>query len=186
MDEDSDLGCSFMIEDSFTIEQIRKDDRRQRQFLEIPEEEKQSSFYAPIQLLPGSDELEIEDVSLWIQFHLTADDVNHLQSLGLKGKLRVIGWGALGNAPYRARTLIVAMHQLREAVDLPQPDNCEVIYYQVGDEWRRFPAGAPVLKKRFRLSIDQANEQLTNLWAEAYFGSSAGGGGGAFNWEGTG
>ncbi len=58
-------------ENSFTIEVMRKDDPRLRQFLEIPEEEKQSSFYAPIQLLPGSDELEIEDVGVWSQCHLT-------------------------------------------------------------------------------------------------------------------
>ncbi len=98
----------------------------------------------------------------------------------------VTGRGTSGHAPYRARTLIVARHQLKEAVDLPQPDNCEVIYYQVGDEWRRFPAAVPVLRKRFRLSIDRANAQLTNIWAEVYFGSDAGGGGGAFNWEGAG
>jgi hypothetical protein len=181
MAEDSNSGCSF------TIEEMRGDDPRLRQFLEIPKEAKQSSFHATIQLLPGPDELEIENVTLWNQFSLTADDLNHLQSLGLKGKLRVTGWGTSGHAPYRARTLIVARHQLKEAaVDLPQPDNCELIYYQVGDEWRRFPVEGPVLKKRFRLTIDRANEQLTNIWAELYFGSDQGGGGGAFNWQGRG
>jgi hypothetical protein len=44
----------------------------------------------------------------------------------------------------------------------------------------------PVWKKRLRLSIDGANEQLTNIWVEVYFGSDDGGGGGAFNWEGAG
>jgi hypothetical protein len=180
MAEDSNTECSF------TIEEMRRDDPRLWQFLEIPEEAKQSSFHATIQLLPGSEELEIEDVMLWDQFHLTADDFNHLHSLALKGRLRVTGWGTSGHAPYRARTLIVARHQFREAVDLPQPDDCEVIYYQVGDEWRRFPSEVPVLKRRFRLSIDPANEQLTNIWAELYFGSDQGGGGGAFNWEGAG
>jgi hypothetical protein len=76
----------------------------------------------------------------------------------------------------------VARHQIREAIDLAQPDGCDVIYYQVGDEWRRFPADAPVLKKRFRLSIDPANENRTNIWEEAYFGSKAGSGG-SFTWE---
>jgi hypothetical protein len=180
MTEDSDTGCSF------TVEEMRRDDPRLRQFLEIPEEAKQSSFLATIQLLPGSEELEIENVMLWDQFHLTADDFNHLQSLALKGKLRVTGWGTSGYAPYRARALIVAQHQIKEEVDLSQPDECEVIYYQVGDEWRKFPTDAPTLKKRFRLSIDRANKNLTNMWAEAYFGSRAGGGGGAFNWEGAG
>jgi hypothetical protein len=170
------------IENSFTIEEFRKGDPRLKEFLEISEEENQPSCYAPIQLHPGADELEIEDVGLWIQFHLTTDDFNHLQSLGLKGKLRAIGYGASGNPPYRARTLIVAQRQIKESVDLPQPDNCEVIYYQVEDEWRKFPADAPTLKKRFRLSVDSANKNRTNMWAEAYFGSNAGGGGGAFTW----
>jgi hypothetical protein len=44
----------------------------------------------------------------------------------------------------------------------------------------------PVWKKRLRLSIDGANEQLTNIWVEVYFDSDDGGGGGAFNWEGAG
>ena len=171
---------------SFSIEEMRAGDPRLRQFLEIPEEAHQSSFHATIQILPGPDGLEIENVTLWNQFHLRDEDFNRLQSLGLKGKLRVTGWGTSGYAPYKARTLIVARHQIREAVDLPQPNGCEVIYYQVGDEWRRFPAEAPVLKKRFRLSIDRANAQLTNVWSELYFGSDQGGGGGAFNWQGAG
>ncbi|HZE69034.1 MAG TPA: hypothetical protein VE135_05855 [Pyrinomonadaceae bacterium] len=126
--------------------------------------------------------MEIEDVGLWNQFYLTDEDFNRLLAIGLKGTLRVIGWGTSGYAPYKARALIVVRHQIREAIDLAQPDACDVIYYQVGDKWRRFPADARVLKKRFRLSIDPANENRTNIWEEAYFGSKAGSGGG-FTWE---
>ena len=174
------MGEDFSA-DSFTITEFRKDDPRLKEF-EIPEEENQSSFEATILLIPGSDELEIEDADIWIQCHLNADDFKRLQSLGLKGKLRAAGYGMLGDAPYTARTLIVAQHQIKEAVDLPQPDGCEIIYYQVGDEWRKFPADAPTLKKRFRLSLDPLNKNLTNIWQEAAFGSNAGGGGG-INWE---
>jgi len=173
------VGEDFSSE--FTITVMRKDDPR-LMLLEIPEEENQSSFCAPVQLLPGSDELEIDDVSLWNQCHLTDEDFNRLRAIGLKGKVRAAGWGTLGDAPYKARTLIVLRHQIKEAVDLAQPDGCDVIYYQVGDEWRRFPVEVPVLKKRIRLSIDRANENLTNIWHEASFGSWAGAGGG-FNWE---
>jgi hypothetical protein len=42
--------CSFTI-----TEAIQKEDPRLKQFLELAEEEKQSSFVATIQLLPGSD-----------------------------------------------------------------------------------------------------------------------------------
>jgi hypothetical protein len=184
MDEDAGPACSLSSVDHFTIKRMLKDedDPRLREFLEVPDQEKQSSFSAYIQLISGSDELEIEDVSIWNHFFLTDEDFNRLRAIGLKGKLRVIGWGTLGYAPYKARTLIVAQHQIREAVDLAQPDGCDVIYYQAGDEWRRFPVDVPVLKKRFRLSIDPANENWTNIWEEAYFGSTAGGGGG-FTWE---
>ena len=166
---------------SFTITEFRKDDPRLKEF-EIPEEENQPSFQATILLIPGSDELEIEDAGFWIQCHLTTDDFNRLQSLGLKGKLRATGFVMAGDAPHQARTLIVAQHQIREAVDLRQPDQCEIIYYQVGDEWKKFPADAPTLKRRFRLSIDPANRNLTNIWHESSFGSSFGGEGG-INWE---
>jgi hypothetical protein len=167
--------------DSFIIYEFRKDDPRLSQF-EIPEKEDQSSFLAEIQLIAGSDKLEIEDVSLWLQCGLINDDFNRLRSIGLKGKLRNIGFGTLGDAPYKARTIIVLRHQIKESVDLPQPDACDLIYYQVGDEWRRFPADVPVLKKRIRLSVDPANENITYIWHEASFGSWAGGGGG-INWE---
>ncbi len=153
MDEDLDSAYTF-------TEKLRPDDPRLRQLLEIPEEENQSSFCATIQLVSGSDELEIEDVSVWNWCHLTDEDFNRLRAIGLKGKLRAAGYGALGDAPYKSRTLIVLRHQIKEAVDLAQPDGCDVIYYQVGDEWRRFPAEVPVLKKRIRLSIDRRRRGL--------------------------
>jgi hypothetical protein len=167
----------------FTVEEFQWDDPRLKQILEVPVEEQQPSFHATIQLISGSDELEIEDVNLWHRFYLTDKDFHRLKSLGLRGKLRVTGCGASGHAPFKARGLIVAQRQIKESVDLPQPNDCEVIYYQNGDEWRKFPSDAPVLKKRFRLSIDSENEYLTNIWAEAYYRSESGGGGGAFNWE---
>jgi hypothetical protein len=175
-------GCSF------TIEEFKKDDPRLMEFLEIPDEAQQASFHATIQLMPGSDVLQMENWGSWNAFNLTDKDFRHLQSLGLKGKLRVTGWGTSGHAPFKARTLIVARHQIRDSVDLPEPNNCEIVYLQVGDKWQKLPSDAPVLRRRFRLSIDPANDKLTNMWAELYFGSTmgGGGGGGAFNWESAG
>jgi hypothetical protein len=178
--------CADSTESTFTITEIEKDDPRLKQYLELPEEEKQSSSCVTIQLLPGSDKLEIEEMQgllNWCYFKLTAEDFNSLEALGLQGKLRVTGRGCLGEEPFKSRTLIVAQRQIKEPVDLPQPNNCELIYYQVGDEWRKFPPEAPVLKKRFRLSIDSADHLHTYLWAEAFFGSDTGGGGGAFTWD---
>ena len=170
------------IESSFTIEELQKDDPRLKSLLEVPKVELQPSFHAEIQLLSGADELEIENVNLWHQFNLTDEDFNRLQALGMKGKLRVVGYESAGSAPIKARTLIVAQHQIKEPVDLPQPNNCEIIYYQTDDGWRKFPEDAAVLKKRFRLSIDPRDKTLTHIWTEAYFDSESGSDGG-FNWQ---
>jgi hypothetical protein len=126
MSDSGDIRCSF------TIEEIGKDDPRLKQLREIREEEHQAGFHAMIKLIPGTGELKIENVDIWNQFHLTEEDFSRLKSLGLKGSLQVTGWGTLGYAPYKARTLIVARHQIKEAVDLPQPDDREIIYYQIG------------------------------------------------------
>ena len=150
----------------FTITEMRKDDPRLREYDELPEEEKQSSFHVALQLLPGSEKLEIEEMDLinWRDFKLTMADFTSLEALGLRGKLRVSGGGSSGEEPFTSRTLIVAQRPIKEPVDLPHPNNCEVIYYQVGDEWRKSPVDVPVLKKRFRLTPDTANQLLYYIW----------------------
>jgi hypothetical protein len=172
--------------DHFTLTEIKKDDPTLKEYLELPEEEKQSSFIATIQLLPGSERLEIEEMDgqlAWSYSNLSAADLIAIEALGLRGKLIASGCSSSGSEPFTSRTLIVAQHPIKKPLDLPQPNNCHVIYYQVGDEWRRFPADAPVLKKRIRLTPDPSNQNLFNMWQEAYFGSDAGGGGGLFNWH---
>ena len=172
--------------DHFTLTELKKDDPTLKEYLELPEEEKQSSFIATIQLLPGSEGLEIEEMDgqlAWSFSELSADDFTVIEALGLQGKLIASGCSFLGSEPFTSRTLIVGQHPIKEPVDLPQPNNCQVIYYQVGDEWRRSPADAPVLKKRIRLTPDPSNQNLFNMWEEAYFGSDAGGGAGLFNWK---
>lgn len=166
-------GCEF------TITEMRKNDPWLSEYDALPDEERQSSVYVQLQLLRGSEQLEIEQVDLisWhYNFKLTVAGLSTLEALGLRGKLKLNGGGSSGEEPFTSRTLIVAQHPIKDAFDLPQPNNCEVVYYQVGDEWRKFPADAPVLKKRFRLTPDPASQDLYYLWEEAYFGSDAGGG----------
>ena len=170
----------------FTITEFRKDDQRLKEYDDLPEEEKQSSFVATIQLLPGSDKLEIEEMDgqlAWGYSKLSMEDFTSIQALGLRGKLIASGYSSIGNEPFNSRTLIVAQHPIKKSVDLAQPNNCQVIYYQVGDEWRKSPADAPVLKKRIRLTTDPTNHALFNIWVEDYFESEAGGAGGLFNWQ---
>jgi hypothetical protein len=177
-------GCQFS---QFTITEIRKNDPRLKKYDELPEEEKQSSFVATIHLLCGSDRLEIEEMDgqlAWGNSKLSIEDFASIEALGLRGKLIASGYTCLGEEPFTSRTLIVAQQQIKTPLELPQPNNCQVIYYQVGDEWRKSPEDAPVLKKRVRLTIDPSNQALFSMWVEDYFGSETGGGGGLFNWAG--
>ena len=114
----------------------------------------------------------------WGHSKLSIEDFASIEALGLRGRLIASGYCCLGQKPFHSRTLIVARHQLKSPVDLLQPNNCQVIYYQVGDEWRKYPEEAPVLKKRVRLTVDPSNQALFSMWVEDYFGSESGGGGG--------
>ena len=72
----------------FTITEIRIDDPRLNEYDELPEEEKQSSFVAIIQLLPGSDRLEIEEMDgqlAWGHSKLSIEDFASIEALGLRG-----------------------------------------------------------------------------------------------------
>jgi hypothetical protein len=96
---------------SFTIQEFRKDDPRLKQLLELYAEEPQSAFVATIQLLPGSDVLEIEDMDgslAWQSSNLSREDFCALEELGLRGKLVASGCTCLGDEPFESRTLIVA------------------------------------------------------------------------------
>ena len=89
--------CSFMIEE------IHKDDPRLEEFLDFPDEGNQSAFVATIQLLPGSDKLEIEEMEGQLAWHhskLLVDDFSALEGLGLRGKLIASGCTCVGDHPF--------------------------------------------------------------------------------------
>jgi hypothetical protein len=86
---------------------FQKDDPRLKQYDELPEEEKQSSFVATIQLLPGSDRLEIEEMDgqlAWSHSKLSVEDFTSVEALGLRGKLVASGCTCLGDEPFNSRT----------------------------------------------------------------------------------
>jgi hypothetical protein len=99
----------------FKITEFRKDDPRLKEYDDLPEEEKQSSFVATIQLLPGSDKLEIEEMDgqlAWGFSHLSMEDFTSIEALGLRGRLIASGAGYSGSEPFNSRTLIVAQHPI--------------------------------------------------------------------------
>lgn len=112
-------------------------------------------------------------------YDLTANDINQLESLGLRGYLEGYSGGYYGEGK-PSRAIIVMQHQLNSPVELPQPDGVNVIYIQEGDEWRMYPANAPTLKRKIRLEIPDNNKGVTHYWVEHPNGARSGGQ--AFSW----
>ena len=113
-------------------------------------------------------------------YDLTADDINQLRSLGLRGNLEGYSGGYYGQGAF-SRAIIVMQHQLKSPIELPQPNGVNVIYVQDGDEWRMYPANAPTLKRTIRLEVPDNDKDVTHYWVE--HANRARSGGQAFYWQ---
>ena len=76
-------------EDHFTVTEFVAGDEPEwlKKYLDLPEEEKQSSFVATIQLLPGSDKLEIKANGgqlAWSHSKLSLEDFASLEALEMR------------------------------------------------------------------------------------------------------
>jgi len=113
-------------------------------------------------------------------YDLTADDINLLKSLDLRGRLEGYTQVYYGDGK-PGRAIIIMQHQLKSPVELPQPDRTTVIYVQDGDEWKMYPVNAPTLKRTIRLEVSESGNDVTEYWVEHADGAKSGGQ--AFYWK---
>lgn len=139
----------------------------------------QRLYVLNLKLTPSPTSELVMDEFTRENYDLTADDINQLKSLGLRGHIEGYSGGYYGEGK-PSRAIIVMQHQLKSSVELPQPDGVNVIYVQDGDEWRMYPANAPTLKRTIRLEIPDDNKDVTHYWVEHASGARSGGQ--AFSW----
>jgi hypothetical protein len=108
---------------------------------------------------------------------LTGDELELLQSLGLRGRIHFGALGTNGPLPAQARALIVFTGPLRAGVELRQPDRVNVIYVQRGEEWRMYPPDAPTTRDRIKLLPSKAAPEKIEGVVEPARGKPA-----AFSW----
>jgi len=113
--------------------------------------------------------LTVQDSSnLSNNFRLSNEDISSLKSLGLTGQIAYAGSsGVVGvdnSKDKPARVLIVMHHQLKESVELKQPDGVDVIYIQNENGWKMYPSNAPTLERTIHLSVDEKDPN----WATRY------------------
>jgi hypothetical protein len=116
---------------------------------------------------------------------LSNEDVVNLKSLGLTGQVSYAGSsGVVGLGKQTSeskRILIVMQSQLKEPVELKQPNGGNVIYIQNDDGWKMYPSDTPTLERTIRLWADEKDP----AWATLYSIELANGtrqGGTLFTW----
>ena len=104
-----------------------------------------------VKWVPGEEELTVEKFSVG-EFEMTVTDSEMalLREVGIKGKLKVVGSGGLGNELEESRVVFIFQkHYLNEAVSLDLPDKTNLIYIQEDNgQWRKVPEEAPVLTRK--------------------------------------
>jgi len=117
---------------------------------------------------PGSDKLTVRLASsshnLPDNFKVSDEKVGRLKSLGLVGEVAFNGGSGPTGRGEPASVLIVMQRQLKEPVELRQPDGVEVIYVQGENGWEMYPADAPTLPRTIRLWADEKDP----TWATRY------------------
>jgi hypothetical protein len=123
---------------------------------------------------PGTQPLSVDGY-----YKLTESEISQLKAAGLTGKLNVRGMFTTGEGK-SVRAVIVMQHQLKENIDLAQPDGVNVIYIQYEDGWKKYPDDAPTLKRIMHLEKDLQRNATTYMSDLASGGSE---GADAFSWR---
>lgn len=96
---------------------------------------------------------------------LSNEDMTNLESLGLSGQIDYAGSSGFVGRGKPTRVLIVMQHQLKEPVELKQPNGVNVIYIQNEDGWKMYPSDAPTLERDIRLWADERNPTWATLYS---------------------
>lgn len=123
---------------------------------------------------PGPQPLSVDGY-----YRLTESEISQLKAAGITGQLDVRGMFTTGEGK-AVRAVIVMQHQLKENIDLAQPDGINVIYIQSEDGWKRYPPDAPTLKRVMHLEKDSQRNATTYMSDLARGGSE---GADAFMWR---
>lgn len=81
---------------------------------------------------------------------LTADELNQLKVLGLRGTLHFGMSQFHGSSPAQARAVVVFTGELHSRVELREPQATHILYVEQGDAWRIYPPDAPTIRNKIK------------------------------------
>jgi hypothetical protein len=117
---------------------------------------------------PSLEPLTVQDSSslnVPNNFRLSNEDVANLKSLGLTGQIAYAGSSGFVGRGKPTRVLIVMQRQLKEPVELKQPNGVDIIYIQNEDGWKMYPSNAPTLERTIRLWADEQDPTWATLYS---------------------
>jgi hypothetical protein len=132
----------------------------------LPDRDAQSLEVQVVRLVPGSQEITVENTGL------NASEVGVLRSLGLRGKL----YGGIQSfstgSNKQARALIVVCGPISKKVVLREPSATGVVYVQEGESWHIYPSNAPTLRKTITLTNSAGEYEGLSLAVEPTVGKA--------------
>jgi hypothetical protein len=139
----------------------------------LPKQPEQSLEILFVCVAPGAQDLATEGKT----GGLTADELDQLKLLGLRGTLHFGMSQFHGSSPAQARAVVVFTGELHSRVELREPQGTHVIYVEQGDAWRMYPPEAPTTRKKIMFWPSTKNPGKIEVQTEPDLG-----GPNAFSW----
>jgi hypothetical protein len=108
------------------------------------------------------------------EFQLSTEEFQELQAAGIKGKVSVRMARAEYGRGKRSSVLILIQRAVSGPITLKEPDASNIVYFQTGGEWKKYPNDAPTLNRAIELSPSQSDSLQTQVFVELVTGARIG------------
>ena len=108
------------------------------------------------------------------EYQLSASEVKELQAAGIKGKVSVYAPRTGYGSGKRGSVLILIQAPVSGTVALKEPDASNIVYFQTGGKWRKYPEDAPTLNRAIVLSPFDSDPRQSELFVELATGARIG------------
>jgi hypothetical protein len=108
------------------------------------------------------------------EFQLSTEEFQEMQAAGIKGKVSVCMARAEYGRGKRSSVLILIQSAVSRPITLKEPDASNIVYFQTGGEWKKYPKDAPTLNRAIDLSPSQSDSLQTQVFVELVTGARIG------------
>jgi hypothetical protein len=108
------------------------------------------------------------------EFQLSTEELKEMQAAGIKGKVSVDMAHAEYGSGKRGSVLILIQRPVSGPIMLKEPDASNIVYFQTGGEWKKYPKDAATLNRTIDLSPWRNDSAQTQVFVELVTGARLG------------